>query len=109
MVTKRVPINRVIRTQITPQVVAQFIIASEIVDTGDQDEWEEEGGRAAEYRDLKLAIDKALGREPWQLSPLDVEPDGEPTPDDLSHPGRDFAGARELRIALEQAASRLNT
>jgi hypothetical protein len=106
MSTKSTPIARATKSKFTPQVVAQFITACEIYDAEQDQLPEEKGGRAAEYHDLHMAIHMALGREPWHTNLLSVDPDRIPTANDLKGI-RDYAGARALRLALEQAADEL--
>ena len=70
---RRVPKDR--NPKITPEAVALFRLGLEIIEAGDDELWEEEGGRRREYLDAdKRLCWVLLGLAPSEASPLDVQP-----------------------------------
>ena len=51
MATKRRPIDRPARMEITPEMVALFARGVEIEEAGATEDWEKDGGRRREYLD----------------------------------------------------------
>src|SRR5690242_1476622 len=100
MPTKRRPIARSTRPRITPELVELYRRCLEIIEAGQDEAWEDEGGRRRELLDAHVALMSGLGLRPWHYSPLWVSLDGPPAPH--ADPER-HALAQQLRRALEAA------
>ncbi len=107
MSTKRKHIDRRRQPPITPQMLALFIRAREILHAGADEHWEEEGGRRREYLDTTRDLHSALNRHPWETCICDTIGQDQP-PQWMRNDGearlRDYAGAVELRRELERLA-----
>lgn len=106
MATNRTPINRATKAKITPQMVALYHLLSEIFDDDDHRTWEEDGGRRREFLGANSLLDALAHRAPWQTSVIDAIfhcPDGPPAWE-RNTAERDWAGARSIATALEEAA-----
>jgi hypothetical protein len=79
-------------------MVALFRRGCEILAAGDDERWEEEGGRRREFLDLASSLHRRLGLRPWQHDVFEV--DVEPLDDDQVD---DWSGARAARRALLEA------
>lgn len=93
--------------QITPEAIAAWRLANEIIDAGLDDVWEDQGGRRDEYIDARNRLDRALGLRPWEATPLDVADDG-PPPAWMKSPASvaDWYQAQEPRRQLIKAAGK---
>ncbi len=80
-------------------MVRLFRRAREILAAGDQDFWEEEGGFRREFLDAWSDLHGLLGRQPWEINPLDVDR-YEPPPES----DEDWRTACELRRRLDEAS-----
>jgi hypothetical protein len=107
MPTNRTPINPSIKYRITPELVAKFVVAREIMDADDHESWEERGGRRREYLEMWSAIQMAFNIAPWETSPLDINPHVQPKPHEISNNWKDYHTAKEIRLALDEAAERM--
>ncbi|MHC2839798.1 hypothetical protein [Bradyrhizobium diazoefficiens] len=83
MPTTRTPINRTSHARISPEATALFERGLDIQSCGDDDFWEADGGKRAEYIEINNRLHEMLNLKPWHPSPLDVY--GEPPADD-QHP-----------------------
>ena len=83
MPTNRVRIKRAARSHVTDEAVALFRLCEEIIATGQDETFEDKGGRRSEYLDTRTALHSALGVKPWERSPLDT--DSEAPPDYMRH------------------------
>jgi len=72
MPSNRTPINRAPRRLITPEMVELFQRCHAMRRERDDLEWEDEGGRRAEYIKLKNLLHRLLGGQPWQLDVLEA-------------------------------------
>src|SRR3974390_1413536 len=79
MSTKRTPIGRPPHPQITPAAMKAFLLVEEIRDAGQDEEWEEEGGRRRECLDAENVVDSELKLQPWETGPYDVDETARPT------------------------------
>src|SRR5262249_15407925 len=68
MPTRRTPIDRARRVQITPAMVALWKRGQEILATKAEQKWEEEGGRRREFLDLAVELHELLDRRPWEFA-----------------------------------------
>jgi hypothetical protein len=101
MATTRTPIKRSTRSRITPEAIAVYKRARDLLDNHDIEKWEEKGGRRAEFIDASEQLDSLLDRKPWQTSIIDCV--GEETAPDYVSEASDWPGARALLNALEEA------
>jgi hypothetical protein len=67
MPTRRTPIDRGRRVQITPAMVALWKRGQAILATKAEQKWEEEGGRRREFLDLAVELHELLDRRPWEV------------------------------------------
>ena len=73
---RRVPKDR--NPKITPEAVALFKRGREIIEAGDQEFWEEDGGCRSEFLDITKRLDWVLLHiHPGDAGPLDIEEDGD--------------------------------
>ena len=101
MPTNRTPIERPIQARITPELVEMYRRCLEIIEDGDDDVWEADGGRQREFHDVSLALHVGLGQKPWDYSVFSVSLNGPPR----SWEYRDrHERAQQLRRALHEAA-----
>jgi hypothetical protein len=49
-----------------------------VITTGQDETFEDKGGRRREYLDANGALDSALGVKPWETSPVDVNSETPP-------------------------------
>jgi hypothetical protein len=92
---------------ITDEMLQLFRVGMEIREAGDDERWEEEGGRKQEYYATVTALERLLQRKPWEVCVLDADRSAPPAPGDA----RDLRGWRsawEIREALEAAAQAEN-
>ena len=82
MPTRRIPINASRRHRISERAVELFVEADALRECGDDERWEEDGGRREHYLELKRLLYFELGSQPHQTSPLDVDSDCELHRDD---------------------------
>jgi hypothetical protein len=104
MSTTRNPIRPPVRLRITPEMVALFRRASEIVAADDHQFWEHEGGKKGEWYDISVELHSKLGRELWQIDVCDLVAFGDP--DWIAKDAESLADwkvAREIRRRLEEA------
>jgi len=73
MPTRRTPIDRGRRVQITPAMVALWKRGQEILATKAEQKWEEEGGRRREFLDLAVELHELLDRRPWEVDVFYVD------------------------------------
>jgi hypothetical protein len=105
MPSNRTPISRPPRPRISPEMLAAYQRALEILEAGGDEDWEEEGGNRREYLNLSMLLHRALGRKPWMYDVLDIDlgdPDVDEDPGDLG----DWRGAVGAARALEAARKR---
>jgi hypothetical protein len=60
-------------TRVTDEAIEAFRLCEEIVAAGDDELFEDEGGRRHEYLEAHRALVCALGLKPWEASPVDVD------------------------------------
>jgi hypothetical protein len=99
MPTRRTPIDRGRRVQITPAMVALWKRGQEILATKAEQKWEEEGGRRREFLDLAVELHELLDRRPWEVDVFYVDA---MKPSDDQDQG-DWVGAAAARCALVAA------
>jgi hypothetical protein len=99
MPTRRTPIDRGRRVQITPAMVALWKRGQEILATKAEQKWEEEGGRRREFLDLAVELHELLDRRPWEVDVFYVDA---MKPSDDQDQG-DWVGAAAARRALVAA------
>ena len=99
MPTRRTPIDRDRRVQITPAMVALWKRGQEILATKAEQKWEEEGGRRREFLDLAVELHELLDRRPWEVDVFYVDA---MKPGDDQDQG-DWVGAATARRALVAA------
>jgi len=73
MPTRRTPIDRGRRVQVTPAMVALWKRGQEILATKAEQKWEEEGGRRREFLDLAVELHELLDRRPWDVDVFYVD------------------------------------
>jgi hypothetical protein len=73
MPTRRTPIDRGRRVQITLAMVALWKRGQEILATKAEQKWEEEGGRRREFLDLAVELHELLDRRPWEVDVFYVD------------------------------------
>ena len=66
MPTNRVRIKRAVRSRVTDEAIALLRFCEEIVATGQDETFEDEGGRRREYLDAHVALDSAVGVKLWE-------------------------------------------
>src|SRR5437899_236414 len=104
MPTRRKPIDRGRRVQITLAMVALWKRGQEILATKAEQKWEEEGGRRREFLDLAVELHELLDRRPWEVDVFYVDamkPSERPRPRRL---GR--RGGRAACISSSAAATK---
>jgi len=99
MPTRRTPIDRGRRVQITLAMVALWKRGQEILATRAEQKWEEEGGRRREFLDLAAELHELLDRRPWEVDVFYVDA---MKPSDDQEQG-DWVGAAAARRALVAA------
>ena len=72
MPTNRTRIKRAVRSRVTDEAVALFRLCEDIADAGQDEKFEDEGGRRREYLDADSALARLLGLKPWETSPVDA-------------------------------------
>src|SRR5207245_10334054 len=70
MPTRRTPIDRGRRVQITPAMVVLWKRGQEILATNAEQKWEEEGGRRREFLDLAVELHELLDSRQWDVDVL---------------------------------------
>jgi hypothetical protein len=101
--TKRRPVQHPMKAQITAEIVGQWKAVRQILAAGDDQFWEDEGGRRGEFHAAVMAIHRHFklsicGVNPDQTIGVDAVPEGY---DDK--PWFGWERARELRLALDAA------
>jgi hypothetical protein len=103
MPTRRTPIDRGRRVQITPAMVVLWKRGQEILATKAEQKWEEEGGRRREFLDLAVELHELLDRRPWEVDVFYVDA-MKPSDDQDQDQGQgDWVGAAAARRALVAA------
>jgi hypothetical protein len=97
MATKRRPIERALRAQITDELAGLYRHIREIVDSEGRD-----GPRRLELIELSVALHNGLGLKVWEW-PVDCVPLVGPPPSWKKNPD-DFIQAQQLRRAIEDRA-----
>lgn len=94
--------------RITDEAVALWNRGNAILASGDDEMFEEDGGRRNEYLDVLHALARSLGLKPHNEDPFDVPSEGDPPDWMMRFPDRvaDFKFVQGLRRALEAAAKR---
>lgn len=89
MATKRIPLKRTTRSSITAAAAEAFRLCEGIIAAGDDELFEESGGRHREYLDADLRLGQLLGLQPpaWMRDTINAER---------------WRFARELRAELEE-------
>ena len=93
------------KISLTPEMLALFARGCEIQSAGDDQRWEDDGGRRREYLDLDKRLNTLLQR-PWCPSLFDTALDRERPPAYLRPDHqllRDWHPAQQLRKALQHA------
>jgi hypothetical protein len=99
MPTRRKPIDRGRRVQITLAMVALWKRGQEILATKAEQKWEEEGGRRREFLDLAVELHELLDRRSWEVDVFYVDAMKPSDDQDQS----DWVGAAAARRAFVAA------
>ena len=103
MATKRIPLKRAIRSRITDQATAAFRLCEEIRAAGDDELFEESGGRRNEFLEAELRLARLLGLKPWHESPLAATTEEPPAWMKDQFSIANWKHAREVRAAVAAA------
>ena len=77
-----------LRTIVTETMVELYARGVEIIEAGDDEDYEEDGGHRDEFFEIDVELQSLLGRRPWQCTVFDVALDGGPPPHNAKRGGR---------------------
>ena len=92
---------------ITPEMIAIWRRLRSIVDAGDDERWESEGGRRREALDLDLEMHRLLGLKPHQMPPILALCPKAPRWMSQTRQWEDYRRAHLLSRRLDEAAERV--
>ncbi len=92
---------------ITDEAVALFRLCNEIAAAGQDENFENEGGRRREYLDAYRALSRAVGINFWEVSPLDAVQESPPdymrqNPLQFGYWEKAWGARREILAALKR-------